>query len=51
VLVVLAMMGSRPTQMSAGNESSVPPPATELIMPAIKAAAKMTISCQIFIES
>jgi hypothetical protein len=32
--------------MSDGKERSVPPPATEFIIPAAKAAAKITISCQ-----
>ena len=40
-LVALARMGSRPSQTSVGKESSVPPPATELIMPAQNPAPKM----------
>jgi len=31
VLVALAVTGGSPSQTSAGKESSVPPPATELI--------------------
>src|SRR5262249_17535799 len=40
VLVTFAWMGSTPTQMSAGKLTRVPPPATELIMPARKPGAK-----------
>jgi len=36
------MTGFTPIQTSAGNEISVPPPATELIAPAAKAARAMT---------
>ena len=42
VLVALAMIGARPSQSSAGNETSVPPPASELIAPATAPAAKST---------
>ena len=42
VLVALAVTESRPSQISVGNETRVPPPATELIAPARKAAAKAT---------
>ena len=38
VLVAFALMDGNPSQTSAGNEISVPPPATELIAPARKAA-------------
>jgi hypothetical protein len=38
VLVELAVTGGSPSQTSAGKESSVPPPATELIPPARNAA-------------
>ena len=34
VLVALAVTEFKPSQISAGKESSVPPPATELIAPA-----------------
>jgi hypothetical protein len=34
VLVALATTGARPTAIAAGNEMSVPPPATELMAPA-----------------
>src|SRR5271165_3444493 len=37
VLVALAVTESRPSQISVGKETSVPPPATELIAPARKA--------------
>ena len=40
VLVALAVTEFRPSQMSAGNDTSVPPPAIELIAPARNAAAK-----------
>src|SRR2546430_4043391 len=39
VLVALAVIDGSPSQTSAGKEISVPPPATELIPPARKAAA------------
>ena len=42
VLVALAITDGSPSQISAGNESSVPPPATELMAPARKAAPKAT---------
>src|SRR5215471_9352401 len=38
VLVALAVIGGNPSQTSVGKEISVPPPATELIPPARKAA-------------
>jgi hypothetical protein len=34
VLVAFAVIEGSPSQMSVGNETSVPPPATELIAPA-----------------
>jgi hypothetical protein len=40
VLVALAATEGTPSQMSVGNDSRVPPPATELIMPAPKADPK-----------
>jgi hypothetical protein len=40
VLVAFAVIESRPSQISVGKDSSVPPPATELIAPARKADAK-----------
>ena len=39
VLVALAVMEGRPSQRRVGKDTSVPPPATELIAPAKKAAA------------
>ena len=42
MLVTFATIGSRPIQSSAGKETSVPPPATALIIPATKAASRMT---------
>src|SRR5439155_12526855 len=45
VLVALAATESSPSQISAGKESSVPPPATELMAPARKAAKKATPAC------
>jgi hypothetical protein len=38
VLVALAVIDGSPSQTSAGKESSVPPPATELTPPARNAA-------------
>ncbi len=42
VLVAFAATGLTPTASNAGNDSSVPPPATELIAPAASAAANST---------
>jgi hypothetical protein len=42
VLVALAATDGSPSQISVGNETSVPPPATELIAPARNAAANAT---------
>src|SRR6185295_3638523 len=42
VLVTFATIGSRPIQSSAGKETSVPPPATALIIPATNAERRMT---------
>src|SRR5687768_5099427 len=39
VLVALAILGSRPSQIKTGKVISVPPPAIELIAPAAKAQA------------
>src|SRR5688500_18022805 len=39
--VAFARIGSRPSQISAGKESSVPPPAMELIAPAKTPAMRM----------
>jgi hypothetical protein len=40
VLVALAVIEGKPIQSSTGNDTSVPPPATELMAPAINAALK-----------
>src|SRR5271157_2335317 len=45
VLVALAVTDPRPSQIRAGKETSVPPPATELMAPARKAAPKATAAC------
>ena len=42
VLVALAETEFSPSQMSAGKETRVPPPATELMAPARKAEVKAT---------
>src|SRR5918996_2958097 len=42
VLVPFATLGSSPSQMRTGNVSKVPPPAMELIAPAVNAAHSMT---------
>ena len=47
VLVAFAVTEFSPSQIRAGNETSVPPPATELMEPAMKAAAKATKACVI----
>src|SRR5262249_28768599 len=46
VLVTLAPMGSIPIQTNVGNVASMPPPATELTMPAKSAAAKASSADQ-----
>src|ERR1035437_2774924 len=45
VLVAFAVTELRPNQISAGKETSVPPPATELMAPARNAAPKATAAC------
>ena len=45
VLVAFAVTDGRPSQIRAGKETRVPPPATELMAPAIKAAPKATAEC------
>src|ERR1035441_2059972 len=42
VLVALAVTEFKPSQIRVGKEIRVPPPATELMAPAAKAAAKAT---------
>jgi len=42
VLVAFAVTESSPSQIKAGKETRVPPPATELIAPARNAAPKAT---------
>ena len=43
VLVAFAIVEGSPTHTSAGNDTSVPPPATELMAPAMNAAMKTTM--------
>jgi hypothetical protein len=45
VLVAFAVTEFSPSQINAGKEISVPPPATELTAPAKKAAPKPTAAC------
>ena len=45
VLVAFALMDGSPNQISVGNVSSVPPPATELMAPATKAEPNATTAC------
>src|SRR5581483_6179813 len=45
VLVALAVTEFSPSQMSAGNEINVPPPATEFTAPARNAATNDTAAC------
>ena len=45
VLVAFAVTEFSPSQISAGKETSVPPPATELMAPARNAAPKATAAC------
>jgi hypothetical protein len=42
VLVAFALIEGIPSQTSVGNETNVPPPATELMAPATEAAMKAT---------
>src|ERR1700734_509984 len=46
VLVALALMDGSPSQISVGNVSNVPPPATELMAPATKAEPNATSACK-----
>src|ERR1700688_1221071 len=46
VLVALALIEGSPSQIKVGNVSSVPPPATELMVPAMKAEPKATSARQ-----
>src|ERR1044071_4228818 len=46
VLVALAKRESRPSQIKAGKETRVPPPAMELMTPAMNAATNATAPCQ-----
>ena len=43
VLVAFALIGGMPLKSSAGKEIKLPPPATELIVPATMAAMKRKI--------
>jgi hypothetical protein len=45
VLVAFAVTDGRPSQISVGNETRVPPPATELMAPATKAEPNATAAC------
>jgi hypothetical protein len=45
VEVALAVTEGRPSQIKVGNDTNVPPPATELMAPARKAAVKETAAC------
>src|SRR5579863_2033715 len=45
VLVALAVTDGRPSQTSVGKDTSVPPPATELMAPARNAEANATAAC------
>lgn len=46
VLVALALMDGRPIQISVGKVTKVPPPATELMVPATNAAPNAASACQ-----
>jgi glc operon protein GlcG len=46
VLVALALIDGRPSQINVGNVSSVPPAATEFMEPATKAELNATNACQ-----
>ena len=46
VLVALALMEGSPIQINVGNVRSVPPPATELMVPARKAEPKAASAFQ-----
>ena len=45
VLVALAITDGSPSQIREGNVTSVPPPATELMAPAMNAAPNATAEC------
>ena len=45
VLVAFAVTDGNPSQIRVGNETSVPPPAIELITPAKTAAPNATAAC------
>lgn len=45
VLVALALIEGRPSQIKVGNVTSVPPPATELIAPAANAEPNAIAAC------
>ncbi len=46
VLVAFALIEGSPSQISVGNVTNVPPPATELMAPATKAAPNAASACQ-----
>ena len=50
VLVALALTGGIPTKSRAGNEIKLPPPATELMPPAMTAAKNRNPACEMCIE-
>lgn len=50
MLVAFALMDGRPSQIRVGNVTSVPPPATELIVPARNAAPNAASACSGLME-
>ena len=46
VLVAFAVTEFKPSQINAGNDTRVPPPATELIAPARNADRNATATCK-----
>src|SRR5437763_8030451 len=48
VLVAFAVTGDSPSQISVGKDTKVPPPATALIIPAVKPAPKDRAECAPF---
>src|SRR5271166_3151457 len=51
VLVAFALTGGMPTKSKAGNETKLPPPATELMAPASRAAKKRIVAWEKFMRA
>src|SRR5271166_3563544 len=51
VLVAFALTGGMPIKSNAGNETKLPPPATELMAPARSAAKKRIVALEKFMRA